>query len=137
MQYLLDLTTSLSNDQFLDRIPDQSLIEGDAGGMDGNEGIRSKRLQATHGGSGDYAFIYTADGRNIRVRMEHLAAPSMNAFWFNPRNGKWRVEDSEFAAQKAFMANIPSGLAAPIQEFDSPGSTNPGNDWILVLKAVN
>jgi hypothetical protein len=58
----------------------------------------------------------------------------MNAFWFNPRNGKWRVAEKEFSAQKPFKANIPSGSAVPIQEFNPPGSADTGNDWVLVLK---
>jgi len=136
MRHLLNLMTSLNDHQFLDRIPDQSLIEGDLGEMEGNEGVRSNRIQATRGAKGEYAMIYVADGRNIRVRMERLAAPSIDAFWFNPRNGKWQVEDSEFAAQKAFMLNNPSGPAAPIQEFDPPGNAGLGNDWVLVLNVA-
>ena len=72
--------------------------------------------------------------------LEHIidtvASKGMYAFWFNPRNGKWRVEDSELTAQKALIANIPSGPAAPIQAFDPPGNAELGNDWVLVLKAV-
>ena len=135
MQYLLKLMTSLSNDQFLDRIPDQSLIDGDAGGMQGSEGARSNRLQAMRGGQGDYAMIYSANGRNIRVKMSRLAAPLMHAFWFNPRNGRWRIKDSDFANRRPFQKNVPSGAGAPIQEFDPPGSAANGNDWVLVLMA--
>jgi len=136
MQRLLTLMTSLSNDQFLDRIPDQSLIDGDEGGMDGSEGVRSNRLQATCGRKGDYAMIYSANGRNIRLRMNRLAAPLMNAFWFNPRNGKWRIEDRDVADRRAFATNSPSGPGAPIREFDPPGNVGNGNDWVLVLMAV-
>jgi len=136
MQYLLKLMTSLSNDQFLDRIPDQSLIDGNEGGMKGSEGAISSRLQATRGCKGDYAMIYSANGRNIRLKMTRLAAPLMNAFWFNPRNGKWRIKDRDFTNRKPFVKNIPSGPAAPIREFDPPGSVGHGNDWVLVLMAV-
>ncbi len=136
MQHLYDLMTSMNQDQFLDRIPDQSIIAGDPGGMDGNEGVRSNRLQATRGAKGDYAMIYSANGRNFRLKMDHLSAPRMAAFWFNPRNGKWHLEDGESATRKAFRTNIPSGPAAPVQEFDPPGSVGPGNDWVLLLKAT-
>jgi len=132
----LNLMTSLSNDQYLERIPDQSLLDGDEGSMEGGEGFRSSRLQATRGAKGDYAMIYSASGRNIRVKMTRLAAPSMNAFWFNPRNGKWRIKDREFTNRRPFVKNIPSGPVAPIREFDPPGSVGDGNDWVLVLKAV-
>jgi hypothetical protein len=136
MQHLFNLMRSLGNEQFLDRIPDQTLIDGDAGKMEGNEGVISRCIQATRGARGDYAMVYTANGRNIRLKMDGLSAPQMNAFWFNPRNGKWRVEDGESAVQSAFMANIPSGPAAPIHEFDPPGSADVGNDWVLVLRAA-
>jgi len=119
----------MSNEQFLDRIPDQSLIEGDPGDMDGWEGVRLNRLQSTRGAKGDYAMIYSANGRNIRIKIDRLLGPWMNAFWFNPRNGKWPVEDSESTAPKAFMANVPSGPAAPIQEFDPPATLT----WVMTV----
>jgi Protein of unknown function (DUF4038)/Putative collagen-binding domain of a collagenase len=133
MQHLLGLMASISNDQFLDRVPDQSLIEGDPGGMDGNEGVRSNRLQATRGGRGDYAMIYSANGRSIFLRMNRLSAPRMNAFWFNPRNGTWWVQGSEVTDQRPFMKDIPSGPDAPVHEFDPPGAESDGNDWVLLL----
>lgn len=133
MQHLFRVITSLSNEQFLDRIPDQSLIEGSTGGMEGSEGIRSNRLQATRGSKGDYAMVYSANGRNFSVRMDRLSAPEMNAFWFNPRTGKWQVEDQEHTDRKPFKKSIPSGPAAPVQEFDPPGAEGDGNDWVLLL----
>ncbi len=136
MKYLSTLMTSLSNDQCLDRIPDQSLIDGDEGGMKGAEGAISNRLQATRASKGDYAMIYSANGRNIRVKMNRLTASSMNAFWFNPRNGKWRIKDRDFTNCRPFVKNIPSGPTAPIREFDPPGKIAAGNDWVLVLKAA-
>ncbi len=136
MQHLYRLMCSLSNEQFLDRIPDQELIDGDTGGMEGNEGVISHCIQATRGARGDYAMIYSADGRNIRLHMDRLAAPRMNAFWFNPRNGKWRTGDQESADQIAFKKDIPSGPGAALQEFDPPGNVGDGNDWVLVLKVA-
>jgi len=136
MRHLFSLMTSMSNEQFLDRIPDQSLIDGDEGGMDGSEGVRSNRLQATRSRKGDYAMIYSANGRNIRFKMDRLSAPLMNAFWFNPRNGKWRIKDRDFTNRKPFVKTIPSGPGAPIREFDPPGSVGNGNDWVLVLTLV-
>jgi hypothetical protein len=134
MQHLFRLMTSMSNDQFLDRIPDQSLIEGDQGGMSGNEGIRSNRIQATRGAKGDYALVYSANGRNFSLNMNRLSARKMNAFWFNPRNGKYRVQDREMTDRRPFMKNIPGGPAAPVQEFDPPGAVGDGNDWVLLLE---
>ncbi|MDX9971405.1 MAG: glycoside hydrolase family 140 protein [FCB group bacterium] len=137
MQHLFTLITSVTNEQFLDRIPDQSLIDGDAGVVDVGEGIRSSRLQATRGAKGDYAMIYSANGRNIRVKMDRLLPQAMNAFWFNPRNGRWQAGETEFAEPRDFIENIASGPNAPIQEFDPPGNAGDGNDWVLVLKSVD
>ena len=133
MQHLHDLMTSMSDDRFLDRIPDQSLIVGEQGGMEGNEGIQSNRLQSTRGAKGGYAMVYSANGRNISVRMNRLSAPRMNAFWFNPRTGKWRVEDQDHTDRMPFMKNIPSGPVAPVRKFDPPGAVGDGNDWVLLL----
>ncbi len=134
MQYLIKLMTLWSNEQYLERIPDQSLIDGDTGKMTGWQGYISSVIQATRGSKGDYAMIYSANGRNIRVNMNRLAAPKINAYWYNPRNGKWNVKDKEFTEQKSFMKNIPSGKKAPIKEFDPPGKVANGNDWVLVLE---
>ena len=136
MQHLLNLMTSFSNEQYLDRIPDQSLLDDDEGTMDRGEGFASSRLQATRGRKGDYAMVYSANGRDIQIKMSRLMAPTMQAFWFNPRNGKWRVEGNDITEQKPFLKNVPSGPSAPVGEFNPPGNVGNGNDWVLVLKAV-
>jgi hypothetical protein len=133
MQHLFHLMTSIANGPFLDRIPDQELVEGDQGGMDGNEGIRSSRIQATRGRKGDYAMVYSANGRSISLRMNRLSGPRVNAFWFNPRSGMWRAEDRDHTDRKPFMKDIPCGPDAPIQDFDPPGTVRDGNDWVLLL----
>ena len=81
--------------------------------------------------------IYSANGRNIRIKMDCLSASLMNAFWFNPRNGKWRIKNRDFTNRRPFVKNIPSGPGAPIREFDPPDSVGNGNDWVLVLTAAN
>ena len=137
MRHLLKLMTLWSNEQYLERIPDQSLIDGDKGKIEGRGGYISSVIQATRGNKGDYAMIYSASGRNIRVNMNRLAAQKMSAYWFNPRNGKWWVKDKESIEMKSFMKNIPSGKKAPIKEFDPPGGPSNGNDWVLVLDLVD
>ncbi len=134
MTHLRDLMVSLSSEQAYQRIPDQHLLDGDQGT---GERTRSNRIQATRGAHGDYAFIYTANGRQIRVKMEHLAAPSMDAFWLNPRNGKWHVDGKESTKRTPFEVGVASGANAPIREFDTPGKIGDDNDWVLVLLASN
>ena len=135
MQHLYNLMKSVSNDQYLDRVPDQALIDGDAGIVDQGEGVHSNRLQATRGAKGDYAMIYSANGRDIPVKMDRLAPSAMNAYWFSPRNGLWHNGESESADQKPFMEKVTSGPDAPVQAFEAPGEVADGNDWVLVLKA--
>lgn len=135
MQHLYTLMASMTREQFLDRIPDQKLLDGDTGAMDIGEGVRSGCLQATRAAKGDYAMIYSANGRDIRVKMDQLSSKPMQAFWFNPRNGQWRLGGGESPERSAFLENISSGPGAPIQAFDPPGDVADGNDWVLVLMA--
>ena len=123
MQHILALMTSVTDDQFLSRIPDQSLLDGDTGSMTGSEGMFSSCILATRTSNGDNAMIYSANGRNIRVKMSLLAGPTMTARWFDPRSGAWSSAGSD----------VPSGSGAAIVEFDPPGSVANGNDYILVL----
>jgi hypothetical protein len=92
------------------------------------------RPVATRGAAGDYALIYIANGHNIRVRMDRLAPPAMSAFWFNPRNGRWRVGDTENDLPRPFASGLPAGTEAPIREFTPAGGERGGNDWVLLLK---
>ncbi len=134
MRHLLELMTSFSKEQFLSRVPDQSLIEGEQGTMQGAEGDRSDRIQATRGAKGDFAMIYFANGRPVKVRMARLAAPAMNAYWFNPRNGKWRAGGNESISRKSFAKKIPSGPGTSSRLFTPPGQAGDGNDWVLLLE---
>ncbi len=135
LQHLFNLMTSFNKEQYLSRIPDQALIEGDQGTMEGAEGDRSSRIQATRGTKGDYAMIYIANGRMVKIKMDRLATTKLNAFWFNPRNGKWQVNGNETNTQKPFLKNLPSGPGSPTQTFDPPGKMGQGNDWVLLLKS--
>ena len=125
MQHLLALMTSVDDDQFLDRIPDQSLIVGDTGEIYNGDWYQNKStiIQATRTAEGDSAMIYSANGRNITVNMDILKTGTMKAEWLNPRNGVWTVINT----------NIQSGASAPTVEFDPPGTTAEENDYVLVL----
>jgi hypothetical protein len=70
--------------------------------------------------------IYSANGRNIRVKMSLLAGPTMDARWFDPRAGTWSSAGT----------GIASGTGAAIVEFDPPGSVTNGNDYVLVLDGI-
>jgi len=133
MQHLAYLMGLLDNDRFLDRIPDQALIEGDQGTVEVGEGVRSSRIQATRGSKGDYAMVYSANGRSFRLRLSRLAAELFDAFWFNPRNGKWYAGGRESRKPRPFSRALRGGRGAPTRLFDPPGSAADGNDWLLLL----
>jgi hypothetical protein len=108
MQYLKQLMLSKP---YLERVPDQSLIAGD-------QGEKYNRLLATRGKS--YAFIYTYNGRLIKVQMGKIAGAKVKASWFSPRDGSTQ--------QISVVDN------KGVQSFDPPGDKQDGNDWVLVLE---
>ena len=79
------------------------------------------RFVATRDESGSYAMVYVPIGRKFKVRMDKITGPAVQAWWFNPRNGK----------ATAIGAFPNTGE----REFLSP---NPGEnlDWVLVLPEV-
>lgn len=117
MQHLRVLMESFP---MLTRIPAPELIESDSAGA---AKTPYDRAVATRSAAGDYALIYSANGHNIRVRMNQLAPPAMDAAWYDPRTGKRHV----------FARDIASGPDAPTREFAPPGGARPGNDWVLIL----
>jgi hypothetical protein len=132
MRHLYELMTgTLTGAEFLDRVPDQTLLPRSAGS---SGDISSTRLQATRGKDGGYALVYAADGSEFAVQMSKLKGPSARAYWYNPRNGQWHANGTERAAPVPF-ANIQSGAGAPNHQFDPPGVAAEGNDWVLTLKA--
>jgi hypothetical protein len=110
MQFLKKLILS---HPFLGRIPDQSLIAGE-------NGKKYDRLIATRGGN--YAFIFTWTGRNIPVRMGVIAGSKVKASWYSPVDGT----SKEIGLYKN----------KGVHEFDPPGESADGNDWVLVLDSV-
>jgi len=124
MCHLYTLMSSLTNSQeFFSLVPDQAILDGDTGSMSGAEGYYSTCIIAIRTTSNDLAMVYSANGRNIRVKMSQLANASMRARWFNPRSGVFTL----------ISTNVISGSGAPIVEFDPPGSASNGNDYVLIL----
>ncbi|ACU04985.1 glycoside hydrolase family 140 protein [Pedobacter heparinus] len=113
MVHLKDLMLSRKSEAYFDRVPDQSLIAGAAGG----DGEKYNRLMATRGK--DYIFVYTYTGRNIPLKMGVLEGDKVKASWFNPKDGKTTV-----------IGEIEN---KGIHDFDAPGLEENGNDWVLVV----
>jgi hypothetical protein len=110
------LRTLLESRPMLTRIPDQWLISNDPLGT-------VNRMQACRASDGSYAFIYTASGTPLKIRMtdhiyDKLSGKTIRAYWYDPRHG----------------------TSQRIGEFDktvfhdfTPPTSGHGNDWVLVL----
>jgi hypothetical protein len=112
MQYLRALIESRP---MLTRIPDQWLIADPMGTAD--------RIQACRASDGSYAFIYTATGAKLSIRLvdriyEKLSGTTIKAYWYDPRLGTaTHIEDFAKTEGRQF----------------TPPSSGRGNDWVLVL----
>ena len=83
MQHLRAL---LESRPMLARIPDQWLLANDYMGT-------VDRIQACRASDGSYAFIYTASGAKLHIRMvdrfyQKVSGKMVRASWFNPRTGE-------------------------------------------------
>lgn len=108
MGYLRNLMLSRP---YLSRIPDQSMIAGDAG-----EG--TFHVQATRDADGSYAFIYLPVGREITVNTAALKGKKITVSWFDPRHG---------TTMKLGSIENKGTITA------SPPMHGPGVDWVLIL----
>ena len=102
---------------FLTRIPDDSIIVTDRVPTS-VPGAGRYHFAATRDTDGSYAMVYAPIGRNFKVRMDVIKGAKVQAWWFNPRNGK----------------------STAIGTFDNQGEREfspPDNgemiDWVLVL----
>ncbi len=135
-----------SGKQFLNRLPDQALIVGDQGktygrGMTlvtdfetkkGQDNERSDKITAMRCKDGQWAMVYTSNGREVTLDLSRLHTGKVDAFWFNPRNGNWWVNGKEFEKPTPFDKRMNTGTGSRL--FDPPGTPGAGNDWVLVLK---
>jgi hypothetical protein len=79
-------------------------------------------VRATRASDGGYAMIYVPTGSTVAVKMGKISGNHVKASWFEPRSGR-----------STGIGRFPSHGT---REFDAPGPTEPGNDWVLVLDAV-
>lgn len=113
---LVHLKRLMLSRPFLDRIPDQSLVQDGQG-----ESIR--RVQGTrdgHPGRDDASFLmlYLPDEGTVRVATGRLAAETIRGWWFDPVEGTARPLGE--------MTNEPALV------FETPRRKS-GRDWVLVL----
>jgi hypothetical protein len=94
---------------FLSRIPDQSMIVP-------AYVPETDYVVATRGDG--YAFVYFPTGWSADIQLDKIGAMTINAFWFDPRNGESKL--------------IETMPGTGIRKFTPPDSGR-GKDWILVL----
>jgi len=109
MQHLKALMLSRP---YFTRIPDQSLIVGDAG-----EGL--KHIGATRDQEGSYAMVYLPQGQAVRLDLAKIAGPKAVGWWFDPRTG------AATRIQEAFSTSVPKAFTSPTSGTDQ--------DWVLVI----
>ena len=116
----------LESRPFLERVPDQTLIEGDPGS--GADHVRATRGR-------NYAFVYVPTGKPAEIRLAssrsrrsaeldgradgHASPGHVRAEWFDPRTGG--------------LTPIGTFPADGTRRFTPPGTPGRGNDWVLVL----
>jgi hypothetical protein len=118
MKHVPALLASFSDAELIDRVPDQTLIDGSVG-----TARTENLLIAMRGGNARFALVYSTNGRTIRVVVSKLAAGSGDAYWFNPRTG----------AITGPFTRVATGAGAPVAVFDPPGDPGVDNDWVLKL----
>lgn len=92
-----------------ERIPDQSLIVE-------NNYFQPQRIQATRGN--DYAMVYSSAGLPFTVYLGKISGKQVNAYWYDPRNGK---------------SSAPEKLDNNGSRKFIPPTSGYGQDWVLVL----
>ncbi|HQR34282.1 MAG TPA: glycoside hydrolase family 140 protein [Blastocatellia bacterium] len=102
---------------FLTRVPDDSVIVP-ANPPSAVPGAGLKRFVATRDEAGTFAMVYVPTGRSFNVRMDKISGNKVNAWWFNPRDGKARL-----------IGQFPN---TGEREFTSPDKGE-NLDWVLVL----
>ncbi len=73
---------------------------------------------ATRDSEGTFAMVYSPVGRKFKVRMNKVNGPQVNAWWFNPRDGKAKeIGSLESKGEREF----------------TPPDYGEHLDWVLVL----
>jgi Protein of unknown function (DUF4038)/Putative collagen-binding domain of a collagenase len=112
---MLFLKKLIESRPMLERIPDQSML------LDTGNGA-SEHIQATRGK--DYAFVYSAYGRPIHVKMNIISGKNITANWYDPRSGKTvLIGGFENKGDLIFTPPLPNASPVPSQR----------EDWVLIM----
>ncbi len=107
----------LESRPFLTRVPDDTVIVEDRVPTS-VPGAGRYRFVATRDSEGRYAMVYAPAGRPFRVRMTAVRGPRLNAWWFDPRDGKaTAIGEFPTEGERTF----------------APPTAGEALDWVLVL----
>jgi len=105
------IKTLFESRSFASLIPDQSVVYG--------KNLKdSTHIRAAVAGDGSFLIAYLSIGQPVNVVMSKISGKKINAWWFNPRDGK-SILAGEFDNQG-------------FKTFKAP-SEGKDNDWVLVL----
>lgn len=94
--------------------PDQAVIASE-------QGQGPHRIVAARAEDGSFAIAYLPEGQAVTIRMDKLLGPSVDARWYDPREGLWKA--------------IGRYSSKGTQEFVAP-SKGEQADWALVLDSA-
>jgi hypothetical protein len=114
---LVHLKTLIMSKPFLTRIPDQSVIAGDA--PDGLDRVQVTRDGTPGADDATYILAYFPTHRRVTLHTARIAAETIHVSWYNPRTGE--------STERISMAN------ADTAEFEPP-TNGVGEDWVLVIE---
>lgn len=103
---------------YFDRILDQSLINE---AQEENESL----VTATRDHNGSFAMFYFPDGKAVSINLKNLSGQTFKLTWMDPRTG---VE---------FQGNEGKAISKEAPQLISPPSSGRGNDWVLIIDALN
>lgn len=135
-----------TDDQYLSRMPDQSMIVGDPGSVKGRGAMSTRDFEtkarkeletsdlisAMRCKDGTWAMVYTAGGRELTLDVSNLKTGKMDAYWFDPRTGTWWTGEEAADDMKPFSMDLATGQGT--LTFTPPGEPGRNNDWLLVLR---
>ena len=115
---------------FAERIPAQELI-ADAPG----DWASLQKAMACMARDSAWAIVYFPNDTSLRnVRVGTISGDKVNAWWYNPRDGKCYTSDN-VETNRPFAEYDSNG--DQVYEFDPPGNKGLANDWVLILDNAN
>lgn len=101
---------------YFDRVPDQTLI---ADSQEEDETF----VIATKSRSGEYAFFYFPTGKPINLNLGEFKNQKLNFNWYDPRTG----------VKIGIQIKVENHHLVPV----TPPSAGRGNDWVLIVDAID